>query len=46
MAGHQGVYARLRRALPGHDGVLDQPPLSFAPFSAFKASGCGIAITL
>jgi len=20
MAGHQGVYARLRRAMPGHDG--------------------------
>jgi len=36
MAGHQGVYARLRRALPGHDGVLDQPPPSFVPFSAFK----------
>jgi hypothetical protein len=22
MAGHQGVYARLRRAMPGHDGVI------------------------
>ena len=33
------------RDKPGHDGAVDYPPPSF-PFSAFKASGCGIAITL
>jgi hypothetical protein len=27
MAGRQGVYARLRRAMPGHDGVLFESPM-------------------
>ena len=38
MAGRKGVHARLRRAMPGHDGKKVTPPLSSPTASAWR---CG-----